>query len=60
MPPKRREFLAKIIADMGKLMAAATVFKEIIDKRFDLTTISYGVVVSLFLFIVSYFLHPKE
>ena len=59
MTPRRRSFLAKIVVDLGKLMAASTVFKQFFQKEVDVGTLVFGVIASVIAFVVAFFLEPS-
>jgi len=59
MTPRRRSFLAKIVVDLGKLMAASTVFKQFFQKQVDVGTLAFGVIASAIAFVVAFFLEPS-
>ena len=60
MTGKRREFLSRIVADVGKLVLGSTVLKQILAEKVGLLSLMIGGVVAIILLVVSYFIEPGE
>ena len=57
---KRLDLLAKYLADLSKIFFSAVVVKQFIEPRFDIMEFGLGLVSAVSLFIVAYFVQPKE
>ncbi|MEK6683406.1 MAG: hypothetical protein AABY46_01960, partial [Nitrospirota bacterium] len=57
---KRLDLLAKYLADLSKIFFSAVVVKQFIERRLDLLEFSIGLLSAVSLFIIAYFVQPKE
>lgn len=57
---KRLDLLAKYLADLSKLFFGAVVVKQFVDRHFNFLEFSIGIASAIALFIIAYFIQPKE
>lgn len=58
--PKRREFVARYLADISKLVFAAGVVKQLFEKEFQLAGLLIGLGSSSVVFWIAYLFNPKD
>ena len=56
---KRLEFLAKFLSDLSKLFFATGVVKQFFSQQFSMGEILVGVVITIILFVLAFFIHPR-
>ncbi len=56
----RCKFLADLIADLGKIFIGAGAIKQVFSEVPDWIEISIALIISLALFIIAFFIHPKN
>jgi len=57
---KRLDLLAKYLSDLSKIFFSAVVVKQFFEQHFDLLEFSIGLASAIALFIIAYFIQPKE
>jgi len=57
---KRKELLSKYFADISKLFFGAGIVKQILTNQYDMMELTCGLIASLILLIIAYFIQPKE
>lgn len=57
---KRLDLLAKYLADLSKIFFSAVVVKQFIERYFNFLEFSIGIASAIALFIIAYFIQPKE
>lgn len=57
---KRLDLLAKYLADLSKIFLSAVVVKQFIERHFNFLELSIGIASAIALFIIAYFIQPKE
>lgn len=57
---KRLDLLAKYLADLSKIFFSAVVVKQFLERQFNLSEFTIGLASAIVLFIIAYFVQPKE
>jgi predicted patatin/cPLA2 family phospholipase len=57
---KRLDLLAKYLADLSKIFFSAVVVKQFIEHHFNPLEFTIGVISAIALFVIAYFIQPKE
>ncbi len=57
---KRQDLLAKYLSDVSKIFLTAAVVKQFVGERFNPHELAIVLVTAALLFVIAYFVQPKE
>jgi hypothetical protein len=57
---KRQDLLAKYLADLSKIFFSAVIVRQFVERQVNPLKLFIGLSSAIILFVIAYFVHPKE